>query len=397
MSTPTPRSDVSGRPARVDPAVRGLDGWADLLACPETGHGLTLYPRDEAERLVGVPLVSGRVPAPHDETPAPIGPTSWVLLRDDRRCAYPIVEGVPILLVPEALRPEGTGAAVRLGDPKYAEAYAEMAFYNDLGTTEATDIRRSEAYAIVEPVRRASQEERATFPAPRGVWIDAVYECVAQWDAYRHIAPLAGKRVLQLGGTGSHGVKFLLGGAAEAWLVTPMLGEVRCGLALAREVGMDERLRCVVGVAEQLPLASGRFDAIYAPGSLHHTLTSDALPEAARVLKPGGRFASVDPWRAPFYALGISVFGKREPDVHCRPLTGERVAPMATAFPDHEQMQHGTLTRYPLLALAKLGVACGLSTAWTLTTIDDAVCSWLPGLRRLGSAVALLGTKPEAR
>jgi len=374
----------------------GLHDWADLLACPETGGRLTLHSRAEAERLTGAPLRSGREPAPHKETPPPTGPTPWVLLRDDLRCAYPVVDGVPILLVPEALRPEGTGDAVSLGDPKYAEAYAEMAFYNDLGTTEAADIRRSEAYAVVEPVWRARPEERAAFPEPRGVWIDAVYECAAQWDAYQHIAPLAGKRILQLGGTGSHGVKFLLGGAAEAWLVTPMLGEVRCGLALARELGVGERLRCVVGVAEQLPLAPGRFDAVYAPGSLHHTVTADALPEAARVLKPGGRFASVDPWRAPFYALGIAVFGKREPDVQCRPLTSGRVAPMATAFPGHAQVQHGTLTRYPLLALGKLGVGCGLSTAWTLTAIDDAVCSWLPGLRRLGSAVALLGTKPEA-
>jgi len=392
-----PNTSGTSRPASAGAELGSLSDWVDLLVCPQSGNRLSLHTQSEAERLVGAPLASSRaLRSPGSEAPVPIGPTPWVLLREDRRCAYPVVEGVPILLAPEELRPDGRGAAVDLGDPRYAEAYDEMAFYNDQGTREAEDIRQSEAYAIVEPVRRASPEERAAFPEPREVWIDAVYECAAQWDAYRHIAPLTGKRILQLGGTGSHGMKFLLGGAAEAWLVTPMLGEVRCGLALAREIGMRERLRCVLGVAEQLPLASGAFDAIYAGGSLHHTVTADALPEAARILRPGGRFAAVDPWRAPFYRLGVAVFGKREPDVHCRPLTAERAAPMRTAFPEHQRVQHGTLTRYPLLALGKLGVPCGLRTAWRITAIDDAVSSWVPGLRRWGSAAALLGTKAEA-
>ena len=386
-----------GSSLEADQGAGGLGDWVDVLTCPENGDPLALRTRAEAERSVGAPLAAGRTVADDGSGgPAPIGPTPWVLLRADSRCAYPVVDGVPILLAPEALRPAGTEIAAGLHDPKYAEAYAEMTFYNDQGTREAEDVRRSEAYAIVEPVWHANLEERATFPEPRRVWIDAVYECAAQWDAYQHIAPLEGKRILQLGGTGSHGIKFVLGGAAEAWLVTPMLGEARCGLALARQVGMSHRFRCVVGVAEELPLASDRFDAIYAGGSLHHTVTAAALPEAARVLKPGGRFAAVDPWRAPFYSVGIAVFGKREPDVHCRPLTRARIAPLLTAFPSHRRIQHGTLTRYPLLALGKLGVPCGLSLAWRLTAIDDAVCSWVPGLRGRGSAVALLGTKTEA-
>ena len=43
-------------------------------------------------------------------------------------------------------------------------------------------------------------------------------------------AARATKRVLQVGGSGSHAVKFLVAGAAEAWLITPMHGETSVAL-----------------------------------------------------------------------------------------------------------------------------------------------------------------------
>ena len=49
--------------------------------------------------------------------------------------------------------------------------------------------------------------------------------------------------------------------------------------------------------------------------------TELAMPEIARVLKPGGRFSAMDPWRAPLYAIGTKILGKREVNVYCRPLT----------------------------------------------------------------------------
>ena len=176
-------------------------------------------------------------------------------------------------------------------------------------------------------------------------------------------------------------------------MLTPMLGEIYCSIALAKEAGVFDRLRCVVGVAEEIPLADNTFDAIYSGGCVHHMTTELAMPEIARVLKPGGRFSCMDPWRAPLYAIGTKVLGKREVNVFCRPLTQARVAPLFTSFGQAKKEQYGTLTRYPVLALSKFGISVPFRMMWQLYRIDDAVCSCIPGMRGFGSSVALFGTK----
>src|SRR5258707_15333407 len=108
-----------------------------------------------------------------------------------------------------------------------------MSHYNQVAKAEAAAIQESEAYRMVEPVLRLSPDDRHTFPEPKEVWIDCVPDCKAQYDASLHLGEIAGKRMLQLGGKGIHAVKFLLGGAAEAWVLTPMLGEIYCSIALA--------------------------------------------------------------------------------------------------------------------------------------------------------------------
>ncbi|HEY5530023.1 MAG TPA: methyltransferase domain-containing protein [Thermoleophilia bacterium] len=366
------------------------------LACPETKMPLELVSLEEAERRAGGSLVP-RAQARDAQGKAsdPVGRTPWVLLRADLNCAYPVVEGIPILLAPESLTSGGCPRAPDLTDARYAEAYLEMAFYNEVASQEARDIARSESYAAVAPALEASQAERDAFPHPKERWIDSVYDCFAQWDCYRHLSPIQDRLVLQLGGKGTHAVKFLLAGAEEAWVVTPMLGEALCAQALAEEVGVGDRLRCIVGVAEELPIRTDAVDAICSGGCLHHMQTEMALPEAARVLREGGTFAAMDPWRAPLYSLGTKIFGRREPaeSVFDRPLTKARVEPVWGAFHKAAVVQHGALTRYPLIALSKLGVSCSLSVAWHLGSVDDAVCSFVPRMRGMGSSVAVLGTK----
>jgi SAM-dependent methyltransferase len=57
-----------------------------------------------------------------------------------------------------------------------------------------------------------------------------------------------------------------------------------------------------------LPFASGSKDVLIVQGGLHHLerLPEDldrTLDEAARVLRPGGRFVTVEPWSTPFLRL----------------------------------------------------------------------------------------------
>jgi ubiquinone/menaquinone biosynthesis C-methylase UbiE len=315
------------------------------------------------------------------------------MVRSDGGCAYPVVDGIPILLAPEQITRADRRQSFDLKDVRYAEAYEEMTFYNQVAKEEAESILKSQPYQSVEPVLKLSPEERRNFPDPKEAWVDCPPDCKAMYAAWQYLGDIKGQRMLQLGGKGIHAVKWLLGGASEAWVMTPMLGEAYCSIALAKEAGVLDRLRCVVGVAEEIPLANEMFDAVYSGGCVHHMTTELALPEIARVLKPGGKFSSMDPWRAPFYAIGTKLLGKREVSVFCRPLTRERVAPLFTSFAQAEKKQYGTLTRYPVIALSKFGINVPLSLTWQLYRMDDAVCSLIPGMRNLGSSVALFGQK----
>ena len=95
----------------------------------------------------------------------------------------------------------------------------------------------------------------------------------------------------------------MLGGAREAWLLTPVESEARYAQELARLTGVE--IQCRVGVAEDMPFKAAFFDAIYSGGCAHHFQTEKAFPEIARILVPGGRFSAEDPWRAPLYGWGI--------------------------------------------------------------------------------------------
>jgi SAM-dependent methyltransferase len=323
------------------------------------------------------------------------------MLREDRKCAYPVVDGVPILLAPEVMVPSSRPRAFDLSDPRYAEAYAEMDFYNQASADRAEDVAASDVVQLLAPAREATEIDRHSFPEPWEKWLDAKYDLASQWDAYQHLGRIEGKRVLQLGGSGIHALKFLYAGAREAWLLSPMLEELRFARLAANHCELGDRFYCAAGIAEEMPFTSGTFDAVFSGGCVHHMVTELAFPECARVLRNGGKFAAVEPWRAPLYRAGVRIFGqrdtplvgKRDVGVYCRPMTPERTETLGTAFPRAEVRQHGALTRYPLLALNKLGWSPAPATVRNADRMDDAICARIPAIRRMGSSVALLGTR----
>ncbi len=155
-------------------------------------------------------------------------------------------------------------------------------------------------------------------------------------------------------------------------------------------VGVAERFHVVAGLAEELPFEAESFDAIYSQGCVHHWVTRVAMPECHRVLRPGGRFAAVEPWRAPFYEIGTKLFGKRQRDVHCVVLTPDRVEPYIERFHEPKINHHWSLSRYPLIALDKLGLRLSRGAVWRIGAVDDALASRFPRLRDAGSSVAIL-------
>ncbi len=367
-----------------------MDVRTDWLVCPESKVPVRLLPLAQAEREL---TAGGRLVTPTGKGYQPVGVTAEVLVRQDGAGAYPVQDGFPVMLAPEMLPPAGQSRSVDIADPKYAEAYEEMEHYNRIGRSEAQAVASSRAAQDLTRLVSLSAAQRSAFPDPPGLWLDAKYELAAQHDAFRHLRPLSGARALQIGGRGLHAVRFLLAGASEAWLASPMVGELVFAAALARECGVVDRLHCVAALAEELPFPDRSFDAVYSQGCVHHWQIPLALPESARVLRPGGRFAAVEPWRGPLYGIGTRVLGKRDRQVRCQVLTASRIEGALRALGDAKITHHGALTRYPLLALWKLGVKPSRRAVWQVGRLDDAISSRIPALQASGSSVAILATR----
>jgi SAM-dependent methyltransferase len=112
---------------------------------------------------------------------------------------------------------------------------------------------------------------------------------------YREIGPLSGD-VLDVGG--SYGlVRKFLPADSRLLVIDPWPGAPLKGLALSRQADylavapfVAESFAFVCGYAERLPLAAGSFDHVHMRSMLDHAASpAEALAEAHRVLRPGGR------------------------------------------------------------------------------------------------------------
>lgn len=224
------------------------------------------------------------------------------------------------------------------------------------------------------------------------LWLDNLYDSVAQREVYEHLAPVirGGGTVLQMGGTGKDALKALIGGASSAIHVTPVAQEAALTVRLAAELNVADRLSVLIGAGERLPVASCAVDAVVSERCLHHTSVPEALREARRVLRPGGRFAAADPWHARLHDVGRKYFDRQQPGLECVPLDEYRLADLATVFPNSQVRLHGAIVRYPVIALLRLGVPLQRRFIERLTEWDDRFSAHFAVLRRNGSAAAVL-------
>lgn len=328
----------------------------------------------------------------------PVGVTNQILVTADGRSAFPVVDGVPVLLAPERMVHQTQAssiAAVDLSDPKYAEVYEEMAFYNQMRTTqlsEDTDEKINQILGALATQADLSASSES-FPEPVAIWVDAPHDSISQFAAYRSLAPVRDKVFLQLGGSGSHAVKMLLANTKQAILLTPMLAEAKFAQRLAKNFGVIDRLACVLAVGEELPFRDDSIDLVYSGGCFHHMRLDHVAAELHQVLRPGGRFAGVDPWKTPLHTIGTKLLGKRESSVYCRPITAERVAPMRQYFPDLAIERNGPYLRYLFLGLEKAGVHLSVPTMMRLARFGNAIGTWTRTLDRCGESVVLAGRK----
>lgn len=94
--------------------------------------------------------------------------------------AHAIINDIPIMLFPEILGSKDYQQKFHLSNPIYAEAYEEMAHYNNVAIQESENIENPEFYKIIQPIYSASQENRNSFPKPKNLWLDAVHDCIGQ-------------------------------------------------------------------------------------------------------------------------------------------------------------------------------------------------------------------------
>lgn len=362
--------------------------FEQFLACPETHRALEVISINDAKGLV--PDILDRLSQKFKyQTMLDL---SHVMITSDKSRVYPIINDVPVLLVPENIPIGSPRIDYDLTVPKYKEAYDEMDYYNDVCFQMMQVMNRSHLDEMF-PNGWPTRDEMATFPQPENKWIDAIYDSQAQLDAYTALSPVKDKILLQIGGKGYHAVKFLLAGAEQAWLITPMLGEAWFAQKLAMLAGVQHKLVTVAGIAEELPFKSGLFHGVYAGGVVHHMVLNFAMPEIARILVDNGKFTAVDPWKAPLYSLGTKIFGKREEEVKCRPLEPGRMAKFYECFGKTEVIHHGTLFRYLLLALSKIGIEMKMATVMEIMRLDDRICDLLSSARKYGSSVCLIAEK----
>src|SRR5690348_1299745 len=114
---------------------------ADFLICPETRQLLRCCTLEQAERAIADgQCLAAREPG---HSP-PFGHSPTVMLRQDNACAYPVVKGIPVLLMPEMLMPAVRVRTFDLSDQRFAVAYQEMAFYNAVAEKQASNIEKSD-------------------------------------------------------------------------------------------------------------------------------------------------------------------------------------------------------------------------------------------------------------
>jgi demethylmenaquinone methyltransferase/2-methoxy-6-polyprenyl-1,4-benzoquinol methylase len=111
-----------------------------------------------------------------------------------------------------------------------------------------------------------------------------------------HIAPGHPRKVLDVA-TGTAGVAIALASQTEARITGIDLSDAMLarGRERVRAAGLEERIELFAGRAEALPYAGDSFDAVSFTYLLRYVADPAAtVAELARVIRPGGRMASLD-------------------------------------------------------------------------------------------------------
>jgi SAM-dependent methyltransferase len=135
-------------------------------------------------------------------------------------------------------------------------------------------------------------------------WLTSTRTMRAAVDAVPQFRNVAGKRMLDIGATCRHSVKFLKDGLSRLDHVEVSPESQRLALRRLEAEGVGgDRVFFHTVPAERLPFADETFDLVFSSGTIHHTLRTESLPEVHRVLKRGGEVLFIESYLPPHLQL----------------------------------------------------------------------------------------------
>lgn len=197
----------------------------------------------------------------------------------------------------------------------------------------------------------------------------------AEW-----LGPIKEKRLL-LCAVGAEAIIYARAGA-EVYGFDISDSQIQAVDVLARRLGLRDRIQLDVSPFEHLPYSDDFFDLAFGIAILHHVDLKTGSAELARVLKPGGRAAFIEP-------LGMNPvlqFARRhvpypmkKRTVDEQPLTFRDIEVFGAAF---AQARHVEMS---LLGMLRRRVVTNNRMIDWMERTDETLLRAVPGLRRLCS------------
>lgn len=203
---------------------------------------------------------------------------------------YPVVEGVPVLLLEESAQTLGVEASVlrrargeTAGDARAPELYLESLGLSDDELAGIARLWRAGNWTVDPAVQYL-------VAATCGIAYKAAIGKLAEYPIPEiPIAPGEGRRLLDIG---CNWGRWSLAAARKGYKVIgvdPQLGAVMAARRVARQLGLE--IDYVCADARVLPFADGTLDAAFSYSVLQHFSREDclrAVREIGRVLRAGG-------------------------------------------------------------------------------------------------------------
>ncbi|MEP6783522.1 MAG: methyltransferase domain-containing protein [Acidobacteriota bacterium] len=209
-------------------------------------------------------------------------------LRCPSQHAYPVVDGVPVMLIDDRAQTiDIANASLRRSQSALRDERAPDLHLESLGISEA------EKAGVLDLVARGSTIDPVVaylVAATNGLMYRHLIGSLDRYPLPELPLPDGGGRSLLDVGCSWGRWTFAAGRRGyQAVGIDPSLGAIMAARRVARELGADARF--VVGDARHLPFASGRFECVYSYSVLQHLSRPDAsqaVKEIGRVLAPGG-------------------------------------------------------------------------------------------------------------